>query len=80
MSQENVEAARRGYEAFNRADLEGMVADFAPTFEYFTTGAIPGITGVYRAWTTSTADHCLIPERGGASDSGTASPLAISPC
>jgi uncharacterized protein len=48
MSQENVEAARRGYEAFNRADLEGMVADFAPTFEYFTTGAIPGITGVYR--------------------------------
>ena len=48
MSQENVEVARRGYEAFNRGDFEGMAADFAPTFEYVTTDAIPGITGVYR--------------------------------
>ena len=48
MSQQNLEMARRGYEAFNRGDLNGMAADFAPAFEYVTTGAIPGITGVYR--------------------------------
>jgi len=48
MSQENVEIARRAYEASNRGDFDGMVADFAPNFEYTTTGAIPGMTGVYR--------------------------------
>ena len=46
MSQENVEIARRAYEAFNRGDLQAMVADLAPNFEYATTGAIPGMTGV----------------------------------
>ena len=34
MTEENVELARRAYEAFNRGDLDGMVADFASTFEY----------------------------------------------
>jgi ketosteroid isomerase-like protein len=48
MSEENVEMVRRGYEAYNRGDLDGMVADFAPTFEYVTTGAVPDATGVYR--------------------------------
>jgi ketosteroid isomerase-like protein len=48
MSQENVEIARRAYEAFNRGDLDNLVADFAPTFEYVTTGAVPGAGGVYR--------------------------------
>ena len=48
MSRENVELVRRAYEAFNRGDLDGMVADFAPTFEYASTGAIPGAGGVYR--------------------------------
>jgi ketosteroid isomerase-like protein len=42
MSQENVEVVRRGYDAFNRGDLEGMVADFAPNFEYVPAGAILG--------------------------------------
>jgi uncharacterized protein len=54
VSQENIELARRAYEAFNRGDLEGMVADFAPNFEFLTTGAIPGTRGVYRGaegWT-----------------------------
>ena len=32
----------------NRGDLQAMVADLAPNFEYATTGAIPGMTGVYR--------------------------------
>jgi ketosteroid isomerase-like protein len=45
MSQENVEIARRAYEAFNRGDLDNLVADFAPTFEYVTTGAVPGAGG-----------------------------------
>jgi uncharacterized protein len=48
MSQENLNVTRRAYEAFNRGDLEGMVAEFAPSFEYETTGTIPGASGVYR--------------------------------
>ena len=48
MSEENVEVVRRAYEAFNRGDLDGMGADFAPRFEYVATGAIPGAGGVYR--------------------------------
>ena len=34
MSQENVEIMRRAYAAFNRGDIDGMVADVAPDFEY----------------------------------------------
>ncbi len=30
MSQENVEAVRRAFEAFNRGDRDAAVADFAP--------------------------------------------------
>ena len=48
MSQENVEIVRRGYEAYNRGDPEGTVADFAPTFEYVSTGAIPARGDVHR--------------------------------
>ena len=48
MSQGNIEVVRRGYEAFNRGDLNGMVEDFAPTFEYVASGAVPGTGGVYR--------------------------------
>lgn len=48
MSQENAEIARRGYEAFNRGDLDGMVADFAPNIEYVTTGQVPGVDAAYR--------------------------------
>jgi ketosteroid isomerase-like protein len=54
MSQENVEVCRRAYEAFNRGDSEGMVADFAEEFEYVSTGALPDARGVYRGpkgWT-----------------------------
>jgi ketosteroid isomerase-like protein len=48
MSKENAEIVRRGYDAFNRADQEGMVADLAPTFEYVVTGAVPDFPGPYR--------------------------------
>jgi ketosteroid isomerase-like protein len=54
MSQENVEIVRQAYEAFNRRDSEGMVADFADGFEYVSTGALPDARGVYRGpegWT-----------------------------
>jgi ketosteroid isomerase-like protein len=42
MSEENVGMARRAYEAFNRGDVEGMVADIASNFEYVTTGTVRG--------------------------------------
>jgi uncharacterized protein len=48
MSAENVEIVRRAYEAFNQGDLEGTLADFAPGFEFVTSGAIPGAAGSYR--------------------------------
>jgi ketosteroid isomerase-like protein len=48
MSHENVEVVRRAFEAFDRGDMEGVVADFGPHFEYVATGAIPGVRGVYR--------------------------------
>lgn len=48
MSRENVEIVRRAYEAFNRGDPEGLVADLARDFDYVTTGTIPGAGGVYR--------------------------------
>lgn len=48
MPQENVEVARRVYEAFNRGDLDAMVADIAPDAEYVSTGTIPGFAGAYR--------------------------------
>ena len=48
MSQENVEIVRRAYEAFNRGDLDAMVADIAPDAEYLPTGTIPGFADAYR--------------------------------
>jgi ketosteroid isomerase-like protein len=48
MSRENIEIVRRGYEAFNRGDLEGVFAGTASDFEFVASGAIPGVGGVYR--------------------------------
>ena len=48
MSQENVELVRRGYEAFNRGDIDGVVGLIAPDFEYVASGLVPGVGGVYR--------------------------------
>ena len=44
MTQENVEIVRRAYEAFNRGDIDGALADLASDFEYTPSGAIPGVT------------------------------------
>jgi ketosteroid isomerase-like protein len=48
VSEENVEIVRRAYAAFNRGDLDAVVADVAPDAEYVTSGTIPGSRGVYR--------------------------------
>jgi ketosteroid isomerase-like protein len=47
MSEENVEVVRRGYEAYERGDMDGTVADFAADCEYIAAGAVPGRTGTY---------------------------------
>jgi ketosteroid isomerase-like protein len=47
MSQENVETARRSIDAWNRGDLDGWLACFAPEVEWHTTGRFVD-RGVYR--------------------------------
>jgi ketosteroid isomerase-like protein len=47
MVSDSVEVVRRGYEAFNRGDWDGMVADMAPAFEYVPTGALPDVRTRY---------------------------------
>ena len=48
MSEENVEVVRRAFEAYNRGDIDAVVADFAPECEYIPTGAMPDAGRVYR--------------------------------
>ena len=48
MSRENVEVARRAYEAWNRGDMDAMLATLHPDAEYVTTGVFPGLDPVYR--------------------------------
>ena len=48
MTTGNAEIVRRGYEAFNRGDTEGMTADLAPGFEYRGTGSVPGVPVEFR--------------------------------
>jgi ketosteroid isomerase-like protein len=56
MSQENVENVRRGIDAWNRGDLDGWLAGFAPEAEWHTTGRFPddrvyrGRAGLERYW------------------------------
>jgi ketosteroid isomerase-like protein len=48
MSQEDLELARRGYEAWSRGDLEGMLATLREDVEFWTSGLFPGLEPVYR--------------------------------
>ena len=48
MSQENVEALRGAFEAYNRDDLDAAVANIPPDCEYVPTGALPGGRDVVR--------------------------------
>ena len=47
MSQENLEAVRRSFEAFNRRDFDAAFEDFAPDFELDFTRAIGIDRGTY---------------------------------
>lgn len=56
MSQENVEAVLRGYEAFNRGDLDAAIEGFHPDLEWQGPEVLPeedvyrGVEGVRRFW------------------------------
>jgi ketosteroid isomerase-like protein len=47
MSRENVETARRAYEAWNRSDMDAMLGVFHPDFAFMTSGVFPGLDPVY---------------------------------
>ncbi len=48
MSRENVEVVQRGFDAFNRGDLQEMLNHFAPEFELHPSGRWMDTQGVYR--------------------------------
>ncbi len=48
MSQENVDVARIGYDAWSRGDLEGWLATLDEGVEFRTSGVYPGLDPVYR--------------------------------
>jgi ketosteroid isomerase-like protein len=48
MSQENVGKMRATFDALNRGDLEGALADFAPEFEYIPSARLPDTDESYR--------------------------------
>ena len=48
MSQENVELVRRGYEAWNRDDFDGVEPLLHPDVEWHSSGVFPGFEPVYR--------------------------------
>ena len=55
MSEENVERLRQGVAAFNRGDMDGMLALLDPDVEFVTAGLFPGVSPVYRGhdgWVT----------------------------
>jgi ketosteroid isomerase-like protein len=55
MSHENVELLKQGVEAFNRGDMDGMLAMGDPELEFVTAGLFPGIAPIYRGhdgWVT----------------------------
>ena len=48
MSRENVEVARRGFDAWNRGDVGGWLQHLHPEIEFRTSGLYPGTDPVYR--------------------------------
>ncbi len=48
MSRENVELVERGYAAWNRGDMDAMLALFEAEFEFVPSGVLPGLAPVYR--------------------------------
>jgi ketosteroid isomerase-like protein len=48
VSDENVELALQGYEAWNRGDLQWLLDHVAPDYEFRTTQLFPDMEAVYR--------------------------------
>jgi ketosteroid isomerase-like protein len=48
MSQEDLELARAGYEAWSRGDLEAMLTTLDKDVEFWSSGLFPGLEPVYR--------------------------------
>jgi len=48
VSEENLELARRAYDAWNRGDVDGVLALCHPEFEYHASGIYPDLDSVYR--------------------------------
>src|SRR5688500_18324744 len=48
MSQENVEIVRAAFDAFNEGDLDGVLKDAAPRFEYDFSRSRGPARGIYR--------------------------------
>jgi ketosteroid isomerase-like protein len=48
MSQENVEIIRAAFDALNRGDLEGVLKDADPDFEFDLSRAVGPIQGVFK--------------------------------
>jgi SnoaL-like domain len=76
MSEENVENVRRSIDAWNRDDLDGWLAGFAPEAELHTTGRFPdervyrGRAGLERYWAEI---HEAAEERGAVPATGRSS-------
>ncbi len=55
VSEENVELMKQGVDAFNRGDMNGMLALMDPELEFVTAGLFPGTSPFYRGhdgWVT----------------------------
>ena len=48
MSRENIEIVRRGIDAFSRGDLEGILDDLSPKFEFNPSGRFMDTQPTYR--------------------------------
>ena len=48
MSEETLELARAGYDAWSRGDLDGMLVTLGEDVEFWTSGVFPGLEAVYR--------------------------------
>jgi ketosteroid isomerase-like protein len=48
VSEETLRLARERYEAWNRCDLEAMLGDVPPEFEFHTAGVLPDVPAVIR--------------------------------
>lgn len=47
MSQENLEAVRQAFDAFNRGDIEGVVEICDPAVEWFPPAELPGVSAYH---------------------------------